>query len=384
MSVSGRALLGAMVALCCWVSALADPGTALRLVREDVRIAAAGGYDIDATIIRPQGPGPFGAVVLNHGFSADEKERQSESWQAFAAVAPVFARRGYAVIMPIRRGFGTTGGELAEDPGSCLRPHFFRGEQAAADDVMAAYDYARSLAYVDPQRMILAGQSAGGMVALFTAAMREPQGLLAVLGFAAGRGGGREPGVPCAAEALGRVFDAIGARVKVPVLLHYAQNDQFFGPGVSRTWFERLLVGGAQAEYVLQPPYGRDGHFVFTQLGGVEYWLPAVERFFGEHAVPFARLDAGDPLVKAKLPGTSGCESLYRVFLESPAPRAYALSDDGHCGFAGGVDNAAMAAMRECGEIAETRCALYAVDDRMLWVAREHQTLRAGLDATLK
>ena len=384
MSASGRALLGAMVALCSWGSALADPGTTVRLVREQVRIPAPGGYELAATIIRPQGPGPFGAVVLNHGFSAEEKERHAESWQAFSAAAPVFARRGYAVIMPLRRGFGATGGELAEDPGSCFRPHFFRGEEAAADDVMAAYDYARSLAYVDPQRMILAGQSAGGMVALFTAAMREPQGLVAVLGFAAGRGGGREPGVPCAADALGRVFDAVGERIKVPVLLHYAQNDRFFGPGVSHAWFERLLAGGAQAEYVLQPPYGGDGHFLFTQLGGVEYWLPAVEHFLGEHGVPFARLDAGDPLIKAKLPGSRGCEGLYRVFLESPAPRAYALSDDGHCGFAGGVDDAAKAAMRECGQIAEARCALYAVDDRMLWVAREHQTLSAGLAAALK
>src|SRR5256885_9952244 len=56
--------------------------------------------------------------------------------------------------------------------------------------------------------------------------------LIAVLSFAAGRGGDPEinPGVPCATEAVGRVMDAIGKSVRVPVLFHYAENDLFFSP----------------------------------------------------------------------------------------------------------------------------------------------------------
>ena len=63
---------------------------------------------------------------------------------------------------------------------------------------MAAYEYARALPYVDANRMILAGQSAGGIVSMYTAGTRNPQGLLAVLSFAAGRGGNPDfrPGVP--------------------------------------------------------------------------------------------------------------------------------------------------------------------------------------------
>lgn len=391
MLSGGRALLGAAIGLCLLLSAttFADPGRGEyfgpRLIREEVRIPAPGGYTIAATILRPDGPGPYGAVVLNHGFPGTEEEREAESWRAFSTVAPVFARRGYVVVMPLRRGFGATGGELAEDPGSCWRPHFERGEEAAADDVMAAYRYARALPYVDPSRMILAGQSAGGMVSIYTAGARHPQGLVAVLAFAAGRGGDpdREPGVPCAVEPVARVFDALGAKVQAPVLFHYAENDRYFGPAVTRTWFDRFSTGGASAEYVMQPPYGHDGHFVFTQLAGVEYWLPAVERFLAEHGVPFHRLDVGDPqsepLLEAKLPTSvnDGCGGLYRVFLESPGPRAYAVSKDGHCGFAAGVRDATEAAMRKCGEIADRSCALYAVDDKLLW--KEKATLSASL-----
>src|ERR671923_243947 len=69
-------------------------------------------------------------------------------------------------------------------------------------DVLAAYEFARRLPYVDASRMILAGQSAGGVVALHAAA-QKPEGLVAVLAFAAGPGADRaNPGVPGAAERL--------------------------------------------------------------------------------------------------------------------------------------------------------------------------------------
>src|SRR5438046_10745130 len=192
-----------------------------RLVEEKVRIPTPNGRSIAATVLRPDAQGPFGAVILNHGVSASARERSRESSDLLINAAAVFARRGYVVVMPLRRGFGETGGDMAEDPGSCSNPDYKGAEQNAADDVMAAYNYARGLPYVDGNRMILAGQSAGGMVAVFTAGSRNPQGLVAVLAFAAGRGGDPDinPGVPCAIEPVARVFDSIGKSIQVPVRL---------------------------------------------------------------------------------------------------------------------------------------------------------------------
>jgi dienelactone hydrolase len=238
-------------------------------------------------------------VVLNHGVSASARERARESSGLLITAASVFARRGYVVVMPLRRGFGATGGSMAEDPGSCANPDYVKAEQAAADDVMTAYAYARGLPYVDGARMILAGQSAGGMVSLFTAGTRSPQGLAAVLSFAGGRGGDPEtsPGVPCAVEPIARVLDTLGKQTRVPVLFNYAENDLFFSPRVTRLWFDRYAAGGADAEYILQPAFGRDGHYLFTDVVGVRYWLPAVERFFARHNLPFERLDASDTAI---------------------------------------------------------------------------------------
>ncbi|HVJ12484.1 MAG TPA: hypothetical protein VNC62_13010, partial [Burkholderiales bacterium] len=51
--------------------------------------------------------------------------------------------------------------------------------------------------------------------------------------------------------------------------------------------FARLKAGGARAEYVLQPPFGPDGHYVFTDAAGAALWLPAVERFLERQGIPF-------------------------------------------------------------------------------------------------
>jgi dienelactone hydrolase len=310
--VRGITLLFVLVAFLSWAIgnvAFAQNGLdgfGVRLAEEDVRIPASNGnYTIAAKIVRPDGPGPYGGVVLNHGAPVSAEERRLESPELLVNTASVFARHGYVVVIPLRRGFGATGGEFAEDAGSCRNPDYRRGEAAAADDVMAAYQYARTLPYVDGSRMILAGQSAGGVAAIFTAGARSPQGLVAVLAFAAGRGGNpyRNPGVPCAVEPLAQVFDELGKNVKVPVLFHYAENDHFFNPSTSRLWYKRFAAGGAKAEYVLQPAFGKDGHYIFSDDSGAKIWLPAVERFMAKYNVPFERMQPPEQIAKPILAG---------------------------------------------------------------------------------
>src|SRR3954451_20690019 len=382
--MGGRGILRVLLLASALVAGLASAAQAQedhsyygpRLIEERVRIPVASGRTIAATILRPEGQGPFGVVVLNHAVSASARERARESSDLLVNAAAVFARRGYVVVMPLRRGFGATGGEMAEDPGSCANPDYFGAEARAAEDVMAAYDYARTLPYVDGNRMLLAGQSAGGMVALYTAGTRQPPGLQAVLAFAAGRGGDPEinPGIPCAIEPVARIFDTVRKQIRVPVLMNYAENDLFFSPKISRQWFERLNASWSDAEYALQPSFGKDGHYLFGDTLGVRSWLPTVETFLARHSITFARLDATDPeraplLALERVPNikSDACKSLYRAFLESPGPRAYAVSGDGRCGFAGGLQDARDVAVKQCSNVSKSGCLLYAVDDAIIW-----------------
>ncbi|HEX7054316.1 MAG TPA: CocE/NonD family hydrolase [Burkholderiales bacterium] len=280
-----RLAFGLAFALVAGLAALLpDPRPDSPLVLEHFRIPAPG-YSLAATVVRPRGDGPFPVIVLNHGVGPTLASRRRESAALLRPAAAALAAKGYAVLMPLRRGFGDTAGEFAEDPGSCSHPDFVRGERAAAADVLAAYAFARTLPYADPERMILAGQSAGGVVSLF-AATQAPQGLRAVIAFAAGRGADPyHPGVPCAAAGVGAVFEQMGRAVKVPVLLYYAENDLFFGPAIARAWYGRFEAGGAAAEFVLQPAFQANGHFVFSSPAGVRLWLPRVEDFLRRHRI---------------------------------------------------------------------------------------------------
>ena len=106
----------------------------------------------------------------------------------------------------------------------------------------------------------------------------------------------------------------------------------------------------------------------------MRYWLPTVETFLARHSIGFARLDATYPerarlLALDRVPNikSDACKSLYRAFLESPGPRAYAVSGDGRCGFAGGLQDARDVAVKQCSNVAKSNCMLYAVDDAVIW-----------------
>ena len=149
----------AVLAVFAWCAGALVPAPAPeRLVLEDLRIPVhSGRTTLAITVLRPRGDGPFGAVILNHGVGLGERARSLESPAMLLHTAAEFAQRGYAVLMPLRRGFGATGGPYAENPGICANADFARGERAAAADVLAAYAFARKLPYVDPKRVILAG-----------------------------------------------------------------------------------------------------------------------------------------------------------------------------------------------------------------------------------
>src|SRR2546425_515024 len=93
-----------------------------------------------------------------------------------------------------------------------------------------------------------------------------------------------------------RVLDMVERSIKAPAMSNYAENDQYFNPDTTRFWFERFTAGGARAEYVLQPPFGDDGHYVFGDRAGIRYWVPAVESFLARYGVPFKRPDTSAAL----------------------------------------------------------------------------------------
>jgi dienelactone hydrolase len=139
---------------------------------------------------------------------------------------------------------------------------------------------------VDPDRVVLVGQSGGGWGSL-AAATREDVPIRGVVNFAGGRGG-KLHGIPnnnCQPDWLVDDTRKYGKAARVPSLWIYAENDHYFGPELSQRMHAAYTRAGGKATLLLLPPFGDDGHALFGAASGVRLWRESVERFFREIGV---------------------------------------------------------------------------------------------------
>lgn len=236
--------------------------------------------DLVATTYMPDGPGPFPLIVLSHGNPPNAFDRVKVGRYRKLTQIREFVHLGFAVIVPIRRGYGATGGSFEEATGSCGNPDFEKAGREAAQDLLATIAFADTLPQIDPDHVILVGQSAGGFASV-AAASYAPKGLVAVVNFSGGRGGdpAHHPSQPCAPQRMSDTYAHFAATTHVPILWHYVENDMYFGSDAPKSWFSAFQAAGGRGELVTEAPFGRDGHGMFAADRSMPIWLPHFERF---------------------------------------------------------------------------------------------------------
>ncbi len=229
----------------------------------------------------PDTPGPHRLVVFNHGRAGKRHvDRRQRPFRCGLLTQP-FTSRGYLVAIPLRRGYGATGGADRERGGSCRKRRFVQAANAGADDVRAAIRYLRRKRLVVHEKTIVLGQSVGGLVTIALAARNVP-GVATYINFAGGHGAtgkGRNRKV-CASHRLVSAAARFGRTARIPMLWIYTGNDWFFGPKLSRRMHRAFVKAGGKARYVLVPKFTNfnvyDGHALFYGAGGVTIWEPIV------------------------------------------------------------------------------------------------------------
>lgn len=115
---------------------------------------AAAGY-----LFKPNGNGPFPAVILMHGCDGLEWERpQRASWRLLKTYAERFVSQGYVAL--ILDSFAPRGVTNICGNGMQVSP------QRRAWDAYSAASYLVSFGYVDRRRLVLEGDSHGGWTTL--------------------------------------------------------------------------------------------------------------------------------------------------------------------------------------------------------------------------
>jgi dienelactone hydrolase len=236
---------------------------------------------IEVTIYKPAGKGPFPVAILSHGSPRTPAERRSNGRQRLTGQSQRFVDMGFAVVVPTRRGYGASEGEFAENFGKCNDPDYRAAGLETARDIRAAADAIRAEPWADARRIVLVGQSAGGLGSI-AAASAPFEGAVAVVNFAGGRGS-RGPDEVCNEGRLVETMAAFGATSKLPELWIYSTNDHYFGPALAQRMHAAFVKAGGKAEFIEAPASGNDGHAYFAR--SPDDWAPRVVQFLDNMGV---------------------------------------------------------------------------------------------------
>jgi len=247
-----------------------------------------GAITLHGLLWRPQGKGPFPAVLLNHGSgrTPEELERLGPYEKQADLVGPVFARHGYVFLYLFRRGVGLSADQGANAIDLMNKESAAHGQEARnalqiklledgdMTDALAGLEFLRALPEVDVSKVAVVGQSFGGSLTLLLAE-RESKLRAIVVFSAAGYGWDRSP------PLRKRLFTAVD-RIQAPVFFIHATNDYSLGSG--RELDARRAQLGKPHRLKIYPPIGKtaeDGHgFMYL---GVSIWEPDVFGFLDEN-----------------------------------------------------------------------------------------------------
>ena len=371
-----RLLLAAVACLCAGQTSLAQELDAS--LREEVVMVPGTGFtesELEVTLYRPAGDGPFPVVVMNHGRAPGDARFQPRWRPAMAAGA--FVARGYLVAVPMRQGFSRSGG--SEITGGCNVQS--NGVQQA-QSVRRTLDWLGQQPFADVSRNVVMGQSHGGLTTLAYGTDPHP-GTKLLVNFA---GGLRQEGCTGWQSNLTRGIGVYGETTKLPSLWFYGDNDSYFPPEVWKDAFDRYQKAGGRAELVAFGNFGSDAHSMFGSRAGAPIWRPKVLAAFERLGLPTqvvneikvaADLSAPQPSGFAKindfdkLPLSSdAAREGYQKWLNSESPRAFVIHPvkRSWSWATGGVRPYARA-MASCERLAGSPCEFYAVDDTVVWKA---------------
>ncbi|HEX3505391.1 MAG TPA: CocE/NonD family hydrolase [Xanthobacteraceae bacterium] len=358
--------MGRTILLVCLILSGATTARAAGpFVLEPVRVLLGGDSGVlEALFVRPSEPGRYPLALLAHGSPRTGADRPNMTPLAMLPQALEFARRGWAAVIVMRRGYGGSDGGWAESYGSCDNANYGAAGLAGAADLKMALEFVAHRPDVDPTRMIAVGVSAGGFATVALTA-DPPPGLVAAISFAGGRGSLESDHV-CRPDRLIEAFRTFGKSSRVPMLWVYAENDHFFGPALAQQFKAAFVGDGGNVDFIAAPAYGNDGHGLFSPLG-IPQWTPYVDTFLRQQNLTMRTTPQPLPRPAIAAPsalGSNGQKAFATFVIEAPH-KAFAASPDGYFGWQSGmrtVDAARASALKFCQQNAKN-CHVMFVDD---------------------
>lgn len=263
-----------------------------QIIRIPILGAGTFGGDIDMVthLYRPAAASPVPIVIFSHGRSGEKDQRWDLKYPVPVGHGNFWLRKGFAVIAPVRPGYGETGGVDREASGasgfgaSCRGIADYRKvAKSAGQAILASFAWLGTQSWARTDKILLVGNSVGGLATVGIGALNPP-GVVGAVNFAGGAGGSPEvsPTRSCQPEKLTETYREFGTTTRIPSLWLYAENDLYWGPTAPREWHAAFATGGSKTTFVMTAavPDTQDGHQLL--LRGGRLWSPHVNKFVQE------------------------------------------------------------------------------------------------------
>jgi dienelactone hydrolase len=273
-------ILMATAAYCGLATAQTTPpaDTVPELVK--IAVPGLGNSGSDAAMVthvfKPVGNGPHPVLLFSHGRAGDAVTRSKMTNPLALGHVRFWLNKGYAVVAPVRPGYGDTGGSDTENSGGAYtakgecwgRFEPARTAKAAMRSVTAALDWVRAQPWAMSNKILLQGQSVGGLTTVAMCATNPP-GVVGCINFAGGTGGNANlaPARMCTPEATTELMTELGRSTKLPNIWLYAENDLFWGAEPPKLWHAAFAQGGSPTEFHQTAPVAPDGHMLLARGG---------------------------------------------------------------------------------------------------------------------
>jgi len=216
-----------------------------------ITAAVSYGAEPDALLCRPEGKGPFPAVVYSHGQVANPqmlKQAQEGGWKR---TCQRLAADGFLAFVPIREFY------------SDRKPPQVPSNKNELSQIV---EHVKSLPEVDQSRVALMGHSRGGLLTIMVGVERKDLKAFVITAPADIR--------PYFSQAVARV-----SLINAPVLLMVEVSDEMGSLGAVNVLDEALKKQGKEVRTIRYDRGG--GHFLFIG-GGDLYWWDDVRTFLRE------------------------------------------------------------------------------------------------------
>jgi len=267
-----------------------DPPRAWReqVVRYDVTGSLTTEGQREMTLLFPQGRGPFPVVIFYHG-DIPVKYPWIRFKRRFVdmVIAREFLNLGWAVAFPARGGVGLSDGVYSTKLVDSEFNPTNKGRYHASDTTFTI-NYLRTLQDVDTKRILISGQSAGGLSAMQIGSMNLP-GVVGIVNFS----GAPSDVMTTTRYSHGRLvitenhpafinnvminaFTEFGKTTTVPTLWIFAENDSRYSANSIKESYAAFLKAGGKATLLLAPPMQEDGHMIYQSP---ELWRQTLSNY---------------------------------------------------------------------------------------------------------